>query len=143
MLITVERVLILSSVGFFADLSGELLAEISALFEEEEVLAGETILNKGEYGTTMYIIVSGSVRVHDGDHEIAVLGERDIFGELAALDPEFRTASVSALEDTILLKLEHAAFYELIFDHAVLAKNIIRFLCRRYRGTVPSGPSPD
>jgi len=139
MLLSFEKVLILTSVSFFSELPGDLLAEISFLFEEKEILAGQSILKKGEYGTTMYIIVSGAVRVHDGDREIAVLGERDIFGELAALDPEFRSASVTATEDALLLAIEHDAFYELIFDYPDLARSIIRFLCRRYRGSAQGG----
>ena len=136
MLLTVEKVLLLNSVGFFSELPGELLAEISTVLEEEHIPAGDTILKKGEYGTSMYIIVSGKVKVHDGEKGITILGEQDIFGELAALDPELRCASVTAIEDTMLLKMEHYALYELIFDHADVARNIIRFLCRRYRDSL-------
>ena len=133
MLLTVETVLILSSVGLFADLPGEALAEVAGATEEIEVAAGETIVAKGEYGDTMYIIVSGRFKVHDEDKEIAVLGEREVFGDLAALDPGDRVASVTALEDSLLLKMDHDSLYELITDNVEVAKNIIRFLVRRYQ----------
>ncbi|MGE4297208.1 MAG: Crp/Fnr family transcriptional regulator [Desulfovibrionaceae bacterium] len=138
-MLTVEKVLLLSSVGFFADLPGDMLANIASMFEEVEILRGEHVVVKGDFGTSLYLVATGSVRVHDGDKEFAVLGERDIFGELAALSPEPRTATVTAVEDAILLKIEHEALYELIAEHTELAKNIIRFLCSRYRESITHG----
>ena len=43
----------------------------------------------------MYIIVSGRVRVHDGERTINELGEREVFGEMALLDPAPRAASAA------------------------------------------------
>ena len=70
----------------------------------------------------MYIIVDGRVRVHDGDQTIAYLGARDIFGELAVLDAEPRSASVTAEVDTHLFRLDQDAFYELMADRFEVAR---------------------
>ena len=96
MLLTIEKVLILKTVSIFADTPEEILADVAALLEEVNVAAGETILHKDDVGRCMYIIVDGRVRVHDGDQLIAYQGARDIFGELAVLDAEPRSASVTA-----------------------------------------------
>ena len=76
------------------------------------------------------------VRVHAGDTTVATLGERDAFGELSALDPELRSASVTAVDDTRLLCLDHEQLFELMSERIEVGRGIIRFLCRRYRGSV-------
>ena len=76
----------------------------------------------------MYVIVSGKVRVHDGPRTIAELGERQVFGEMALLDREPRSASVTALEDTQLFRIEAEPFFELIDDRPEVARGIIRVL---------------
>jgi CRP-like cAMP-binding protein len=84
----------------------------------------------------MYIIVRGKMRVHDGEKELAVLEDRTVFGELAALDPEPRSASITALEDTLLFRLDESSLYELMAEHVEVARGVIRVLCRRMRGMV-------
>jgi CRP-like cAMP-binding protein len=81
----------------------------------------------------LYIIVDGTVCVHDGDRELQVLGSREIFGELSVLDPQPRSASVTALEDTLLFRLDERVLYEMMADHQGLTRGIIQMLCRRLR----------
>jgi CRP-like cAMP-binding protein len=62
-----------------------------------------------------------------------MLGEKEMFGEMALLDTEPRSASVTAEEKTYLLRLEQEAFYELMADRPEIAKGIIRELTQRVR----------
>jgi len=91
------------------------------------------VFENGDLGTSMYIIVEGKVKVHVGESVFATLGERTIFGELAALDPEPRTASITAIEDTYLFKLEQKALYELMSENSDISKGIFHVLCNRLR----------
>jgi CRP-like cAMP-binding protein len=59
-----------------------------------------------------------------------LLYARDVFGEMALLDPEPRTASITAVADTLLLRLDQAPFYELMDEHHQIARGIIRMLTR-------------
>jgi CRP-like cAMP-binding protein len=133
MLLTIEKVIILKSVSIFAETPEGILADLASTIEELILQPGEAIFEKGDIGQEMYIIVSGRMRVHDGDKAIAFLTMRDVFGELAALDPEPRMATVTAEEETHLLKLRHDVLYELIIEHVEVAKGIIRVLCQRLR----------
>jgi HEAT repeat protein len=133
MLLTIEKVLILKTVSIFAETPEEILAEVAAILEEVDVQAGETILHKDDVGRCMYIIVDGRVRIHNGDQTIAYLEARDIFGELAVLDAEPRSASVTTEVDTHLFRLDQDALYELMADRFEVARGIIRVLCRRVR----------
>ena len=63
-------------------------------------MAGPGRLRERCAGDSMYIVVDGRVRVYDGARTIIELGPREIFGELALLDPEPRLASVAAEEET-------------------------------------------
>jgi CRP-like cAMP-binding protein len=136
MSLTIERVLLLKSAGVFSEVPEEDLLELAAAVEEIEVRMGERIFGKGELGSSLYIVVDGKVRVHDGDHELRVLGCREIFGELAVLDPQPRSASVTAVEDTLLFRLDERVLYEMMAENQALARGIIQMLCRRLREPV-------
>ncbi len=102
MLSTVEKVLILKSVDMFGQTPDHVLADVAELLEEIDVPAGETILQQGDFGDSMYVIVDGKVSVCDGERLLNYLGERDVFGEMALLDPEPRLATVIAEQPTRL-----------------------------------------
>ncbi|EIJ44154.1 cyclic nucleotide-binding protein [Beggiatoa alba B18LD] len=135
MLLTLEKVIILKTVNIFSEIPEEYLVELASSVEQIRVKAGEIIFKKGDLGSSMYIIVVGKVRIHDGDKEIAVLGDREVFGELAALDPEPRSAAVTAIEDTTLFRVNESMLYELITERTEVARGIIRVLCQRLRTT--------
>ena len=131
-----EKVNILKSVSIFFDTPPETLAEVAELLEQVDVKAGETIFEKGDMGASMYIVVKGSVWIHDGEMTLNYLGARDVFGEMAALDPEPRSASVTAVEDTQLFRLEEQSLHELISRSPDIANGIIQILCERLRERV-------
>jgi CRP-like cAMP-binding protein len=62
-----------------------------------------------------------------------VLGEREVFGEMALLDDEVRSASVTAQTETLLLSLDRDALAELMDDHPQIATGIIAVLLARLR----------
>jgi CRP-like cAMP-binding protein len=136
MLSTLERILVLRTVSIFSEIDDDELSVLAPLVREVEVAAGEPVITEGEIGTTLFVIVSGRVRVHLGDRLIVERGDRTVFGELSALDAEPRSASITAMEDTLLFTLEQEALYELMSEHVELARGIIRVLCQRLRAMV-------
>ena len=136
MLLTIEKVIILKSVDIFAETPDDVLAEIAMLLEEVEIPAGETIFKKGDIGDSMYILVSGEMEVRADGGGLDALGPRDVFGEMALLDAEPRLASITALEDTLLLRLDQEPFYELMDERIEVARGIIRVLLQRLRARV-------
>jgi len=136
MLLTIEKVLILKSVNIFSQIPNEMLVEVAAIVTEIEVKADENIFKKGDIGKSMYIIVEGEVKIHDDEKIIATLKSRSVFGELAALDTEPRSASATAVGDTILFKLDQDSLYELMGEYVEVARGIIQVLCQRLRGNI-------
>lgn len=131
MLLTIEKVLILKSVDMFSGIPEETLAEVSLILEELTYSPGETVVVEGEIGRSMYIIIDGLVKVHRGESELARIGERAVFGELAALSPEPRTATVTAVEETRVFRIDYETLHELMAEHASLVSGIIQVLCGR------------
>ena len=136
MLSTIEKVLTLKHVDVFQQTPDDVLADVAALLAEIEVAAGETIFHKGELGESLYIVITGKLRVDDGDHLLNYLGASDVFGEMALLDAEPRVASVTAVEPARLLRLNQAPFYELITDRPEVAIGLIHVLTGRLRARV-------
>ena len=132
-MLTIEKVLCLKAAPMFAEASEEILADVAAILEEREARAGEVIIKKGDPGDGMFVIVRGNVRVFDGERTITHLGERDIFGELALLDPEPRVASVAAVTDTRLFRLDREGFTELMAGNIEIVRGVLHVLCERLR----------
>lgn len=131
-MIALEKLLLLKSVTFFKQTHDDLLLQIvESALKEKTVNAGEVIVQKGEIGRDMYVIVSGRVKIYDDDIFIKEMGEREILGELAALSFGERVASVSAITDCLLLKINSSDLYEVMNLDIGLAKGIIKALCER------------
>ena len=136
MLSTIEKVIVLKTVGIFAETPDEVLADVAGLLEEVHYGSDEVIFRKGDLGNSMYMIVSGKVRVHDDAYTINKLGDRQVFGEMALLDPAPRIATVTTLEDTHVFRLRQEAFYELLDNRGEVARGIIRVLTGYLRSWV-------
>ena len=129
MLLTIEKVLVLKSVPLLSSVPENQLVDLATIAESVEYEAGEVIMNQGDLGTSMYIVVDGRVRIFDGDEELGDHGDRAVFGELAALDPEPRAASVQAIEDCTLLRIDGDSLYDLMSGNKELTKGIVQVLC--------------
>jgi HEAT repeat protein len=130
---TIEKVVVLKGVSLFSETPDEVLADVAALLEEVEVDAGQVVFRKGDVGSALYVVVEGRVRVTSQDRVLVELGPRDIFGEMAALDTEPRSATVTALDPTSMFRLEQEALYELMADRIEVVRGVIRILCGRLR----------
>jgi CRP-like cAMP-binding protein len=151
MISTVEKVLFLKSIDLFSQIPGEELSQIALLTDEVLFDAGDDIFREGEPGQTLFFILEGKVRIHSEGvaDDLAQLGERAVFGEMALLDSEPRSASATAVTDVVCLKIERDDFNEILTEKGEIAQGIIKVLTRRLRDTLDrrrvggnSGPMP-
>ena len=126
----------LARAAFLDGASSELVEELAARTTIVDVGKDECIIAKGDLGSRMYFISSGKVRVHDGDVVLAHLGPGEVIGEMGLLDPEVRTASVSAECDTKIIALERDDFYAGLERHPEAFRVVIRSILRRERTLV-------
>tara|TARA_R110000796_G_scaffold252631_1_gene389270 strand:+ start:165472 stop:167325 length:1854 start_codon:yes stop_codon:yes gene_type:complete len=123
----------LSEIPFFSELSKQSLKKLCDNTTEETFIKNETIIKKGDIGDTMYAIVQGTVKVHEKDHIYDTLKSGDCFGEYALIDNETRSASITALEKTTVLKLDRPHFLELMTKDTGFAQGILAVLIKRHR----------
>jgi CRP-like cAMP-binding protein len=133
MLDLVERALALRAAPLFGPLTAEELLPVAELCTEVELAAGALLFSQGELGDSLYVVVSGGVlAVRDGK-ELARLGAGECVGELAALDWEPRSATVTAVEPTKLIRLERDDLFDLLGDHPELVRALAGVLVARIR----------
>lgn len=132
-MITVEKLMILKKTPLFRYTSDEILLELAYQVKEIYLSPNEIIVSKGDFGNFMFLIVEGKVKVHDGDLVLAELGENEVVGELAALSLRERIASVTAIEESLVLKIDHDTLYGLMERHIGLVQGVIEVLCERTR----------
>ena len=124
---------LLSKVEIFSALPSDLLDKLAASLFRISFEAETQIISKGNSGDSMYVIESGKVRIHDGQHTIATMETGNFFGEFSLLDSAPRSMSVTAVVKTTLLIIEQKSFYELLHSQSNVARKIISTLTRRLR----------
>lgn len=132
-MLNIEKVMILRSVPIFSGVPNQFLADIADVLGEQEVEPGETVIREGEKGDRLYVIVNGSFEVSRKGRALTRLGPREVFGELAVLDPEPRAATVTAATEGLLFSLDHEHLDDLMAGSMEIAHGFIRMLCRRIR----------
>ena len=132
-MLIIEKVLLLKNSTIFQNCRETDLIEIASICQDHHCDKGTRIFKKDDSGNCVYFIYKGQVSIHDGGHQLAVLRENEIFGELSLLDSEARSASATALTDCILLKIEQEDFYDLVATNSDILKGIMKTLCKRLR----------
>jgi CRP-like cAMP-binding protein len=127
----VERVAALHRVDLFARVPGRVLAAVAEATSEVRVAPGEALIEEGNIEAHLFAIVDGRVRVHRGTQTLVELGACTTVGELAALVPRPRTASVTAIEETVALRLDKPILDELLTEWPELAHGVIDALVAR------------
>ena len=129
----IEKVLILKSVDLFHQVPDEDLADIAPYLSSIYFDAGDLVMKKGDIGDELYVIVGGEVEVRRADGETVRLGEKAVFGDLAALDPEPRVADIVAARPTQVLALSNDQLLSLFESNTEIASGVISALVRRLR----------
>jgi len=131
----VDRVAALHRVELFAGIPGRVLAAVAQAAAEERLSPGAVLMEEGAVEAHLYAIVEGRVRVHRGERTLVELGPGATVGELAVLVPAPRTASVTVLEPTLVLRVDQVVLDELLVDWPELAQGVIAELVSRLRAT--------
>jgi CRP-like cAMP-binding protein len=97
----------------------------------------EIVVRQGDAGDCMFAIQEGRLEVvretADGPVQLGVLQEGDIFGEMAILEREARSATVRALGKVRLLTIDKKAFFRRVQEDPTILLKIVRSLCSRVR----------
>jgi CRP/FNR family transcriptional regulator, cyclic AMP receptor protein len=129
---------LLKSVPLFADLDEAELERFSHVAVPRAYPAGTRVFHEGDSSDACYIVRDGSFRItreHSDGRAItlATLGPGEIFGELAMLDGDKRSASAEALSDGEVLALPAGDVRSLLARHPEIALKLVAGLVRRLR----------
>jgi predicted acylesterase/phospholipase RssA len=128
----------------FADLPADAFEDLAGRARCQLARAGDVVCRAGEPGEAFYLISTGLVEVRapsaHGEHWVAQLGPLQWFGEMALITGEPRSATVVAVADTTLMRLERSAFQQLLQASPRAAMSISDALARRLRAHLLSGP---
>ncbi|MCF6284078.1 MAG: cyclic nucleotide-binding domain-containing protein [Candidatus Hydrogenedentes bacterium] len=122
-------------VSLFDGLKREEVAKIFAKGMTMHVVAGEDIFVKGTIGNQMYVVLGGKLAVFDGKKCLAELRTGDMFVEMALVNKEPRSATVTAVNDSRLFVLSETTFERLMTKRAAIKilLNIVRTLSHRLK----------
>lgn len=128
---------LIERVDLFHGLTRDELLKIFSKGITMRVAKGETIFHKGTVGSQMYVVLGGTVGVFDGNKQLATLHTGDMFGEMALVNREPRSASVIALEEAKLFVLSENTFQQLMSKRVSIQilLNIVRTLSNRLKNS--------
>jgi CRP-like cAMP-binding protein len=138
----VDRVAALHRVELFAGVPGRVLAAVAALTAELRFTAGDVLIEEGAVEAHLYAVIEGRVRVHRSEQTLVELSPGATVGELAALVPQPRTATVTALEPTLVLRLDRDVLNDLLVEWPELAQGVIAVLVERLRAIADHAGQP-
>ena len=134
----------------FRDLDPQLITDLESELEPVSLYGGEVLLRAGDPGDSVYIVISGRLRVVRRDSAnvetgLGELGPGETVGEMALIAGERRSADVYALRDTHLARLSRQAIERLLVRHPMatllmLARGPVSHVRRMSRGGPTAGP---
>ena len=133
-----DRVRLIRGSFIFRGLESELIGRLAALSHVKRLAKGAILFQQGDEGDALYGVIAGLVRIsvaNAAGREITLglMEPGDVFGEIALLDGLPRTAGAQAAEDSALLVIDRAHFFELLETEPRLARHVIELLCERLR----------
>src|SRR5690242_17212102 len=133
-----EFAVILKMNPMFADLGADELARLAGLCHTQQLATGEALLQKGDPGDALFGVRRGQMRIETGASDgsrltLNFMGSGDLFGEVAGLDGQERTADATAGEPTELFVLRREDFLGFLERQPKVAVRLIELLCQRIR----------
>jgi CRP/FNR family transcriptional regulator, cyclic AMP receptor protein len=135
-----DTVQLLHRVPVFSTLSPEELERVAQVVVPRRFGPGEIVFKEGDEGSTCYVVRSGrtrALRMHSDGRSITLahFGPGDIFGEMAMLDGERRSATVESVEETDAIAILSTDMHRLLREYPDISVKLIAALGRRLRET--------
>jgi CRP-like cAMP-binding protein len=129
----IDRVNALKTIPLLAGLPHSDLEQLAKKVNEVRHSKGTEIIKEGTSGSSVFLIIDGLCEVRRSNNRIRELGKGEFFGEISILDPAPRTATVRAVEDSVLLVLEGYDFRTALKSSREMSQRLIVALAERLR----------
>ena len=129
---------VLRAVPLFSSVPDEQLRTLATVVTRRSLTRGATVMVAGDQTDSLYIILSGRLKVMMSDAEgkeviLSILGPGEFFGEMGLIDDSPRSASVVAIEPCELLSIAKRDFNKCLAENFEMAMAVMRGLVRRLR----------
>ena len=133
-----RQVELLRRVSIFSHLDELVLRDLARRMTLRRWAGGAIIVGQDDLDTALYVLYAGRAKVslfgeNGREMTLTVLGSGDFFGELSIVDGKPRSANVVAVDDSVLLVLDHQAFRDHLTRHPRTAMALLRVLAGRLR----------
>ena len=133
-----EKILVLKRSALFASVTTSELRAVAAVAEELHYRPGETIVKENEIGDALFLIRSGAVGISknvEGGRsvDLATMDAGECFGEMAAIDEEVRSATVSARQECAVLKISKDDLHDVLRESPQIGIELLRIFVKRLR----------
>jgi NTE family protein len=127
----------IAEIDLFSDLSHRERAAVAERCELCTLRRGDTLVRQGDPADALYIVLSGrfSVTLEGRREPVTEIGAGQPVGEIAFLTGGRRTASVTAMRDSLVLTLSRAEFDDLVSAHPAIWSTLTATLAKRLAAT--------
>ncbi len=133
-----QSALALAQVPFFSTLSKKELERLAADTDVVSFAPGQSVVEEGMLGETMFVVLSGEAKVLRGRRRLGMIRPGDVFGEVAVLDGAPRSASVIAETPLTAVRLFRRTLMQLLRSEPQIALKILDGIVRRMRALTSS-----
>ena len=135
-----DKLAMLRKHPIFCDLESEAFDQLCRYAKHTTLKRGATLFSKGDPGNSLFAVISGTVKMSisspDGRSAIFnLIGPGEIFGEIAVLDGQSRTADATANTNCEIFVIDRREFLPFVRSHPALAMKFIELLCAKLRWT--------
>ena len=102
--------------------------------------AGDVIFNLGDPGAEFLVVLEGEVGIRLGNRSLQTLERGEIFGEMALVDGEPRSATAVANTDCIVVPVSEKQFLFMVDEAPYFALSVMRVVVRRLRAANAAMP---
>ncbi len=120
----------LRDIPFFANLSDDDLAAVTAVGDTVGFEAGSAIVEEGQPGDAMFVVLAGQAEVEVGGR-FHRLGPGDFFGEMALITSKRRSATVKATQAVEALRIPADGFQAFLMEHPAVALAMLQAVVER------------
>lgn len=134
----------LPDVGIFSELGAEERAALLAELETRSLKRGDVLVRQGDAADALYIVISGrfAVTIEGRREPLTEIGPEQPIGEIAFLTGGTRTATVSAMRDSLVLRLGRSEFDRISARCPGIWRTITVALSQRLAATTAHEPAP-
>ena len=129
----------LKELPIFSSLTDDEIKAVSEIGNTQTVSADELVFSEGDPGNILYVIIKGSVKIYtkiteNVDKTLVTLRSGGLFGEMAVISEDYRSATAKAVEETELLSISQKDFRNLLDNNPAVGKKLLEFIVKVLAG---------